>query len=172
MWPCRRHLHPPTYEYVFRLQIIKRMREQWKPGPFLLPFSGLGTRLASTIIVRSFKWYWSGFLCFNKAGVWFTLKATGVNVHITFDHYWLNKTHLKCVNRLREQLQQIGWISFCSTQNKAFYGSLGESAPIIIDSFGLVLCPSRFSFLFPFPFPFLFSSQFPFPAFPVAAVKA
>ena len=24
---------------------IKRMRKQWKPGPFLLPFSGLGTRL-------------------------------------------------------------------------------------------------------------------------------
>jgi len=21
------------------------MRKQWKPGPFLLPFSGLGTRL-------------------------------------------------------------------------------------------------------------------------------
>ena len=46
MWPRRRHLHPPTYEYVFRLRIIKHMRKQWKPGPFLLPFSGLGTRLA------------------------------------------------------------------------------------------------------------------------------
>ena len=43
--PRRRHLHPPTYEYVFRLRIIKRMRKPWKPGPFLLPFSGLGTRL-------------------------------------------------------------------------------------------------------------------------------
>ena len=27
------------------VRIIKRMRKQWKPGPFLLPFSGLGTRL-------------------------------------------------------------------------------------------------------------------------------
>ena len=43
--PRRRHLHPPTYEYVFRLRIIKRMRKPWKPGPFLLPFSDLGTRL-------------------------------------------------------------------------------------------------------------------------------
>ena len=28
---------------------IKRMRKQWKPGPFLLPFSGLGTRLHFTL---------------------------------------------------------------------------------------------------------------------------
>ena len=44
MRPRGHHLHPPTYEYVFRLRIIKRMRKQWKPGPFL-HFSGLGTRL-------------------------------------------------------------------------------------------------------------------------------
>ena len=28
---------------------IKRMRKQWKPGPFLLPFSGLGTRLGCAL---------------------------------------------------------------------------------------------------------------------------
>jgi len=38
---------PSHYEYVFRLRIITRMRKQWKPGPFLLPLSGLGTRLST-----------------------------------------------------------------------------------------------------------------------------
>jgi len=27
------------------------MYKQWKPGPFLLPFSGLGTRLGSVTVV-------------------------------------------------------------------------------------------------------------------------
>ena len=30
--------------------VIKRMRKQWKSGPFLLPFSGLGTRLSRYVI--------------------------------------------------------------------------------------------------------------------------
>ena len=50
MWLRRHHLHPPPYEYVLRLQIIKRMCKQWKPGPFLLPLSGLGTRLGEYIL--------------------------------------------------------------------------------------------------------------------------
>ena len=48
----------PAYEYVLRLQIIKRMRKQWKPGPFLLAVSGLGTRLTIhvlALIIRTVK---------------------------------------------------------------------------------------------------------------------
>ena len=37
---------------------------------------------------------------------------------------------MNSVNRLREQLQQIR-ISFCSTQNNTFYGSLGKSSTLL-----------------------------------------
>ena len=43
---------PSPYEYALWLQIIKRMRKQWKPGPFLLPLLGLGTRLLSSLPSR------------------------------------------------------------------------------------------------------------------------
>ena len=34
------------------------MRKQWKPGPFLLPFSGLGTRLGRVlVVVPCFHWF-------------------------------------------------------------------------------------------------------------------
>ena len=51
MWLRRHHLHPPLYQHVLRLRIIKHMRKQWKPGPFLLPLSGLGTRLPTILLV-------------------------------------------------------------------------------------------------------------------------
>ena len=39
----------PPYEDIFQLQIIKYMRKQWKPGPFLLPLSGQGMRLGNPV---------------------------------------------------------------------------------------------------------------------------
>ena len=81
MWPRRRHLHPLTYEYVFRLLIIKRMRKQLKPGPFHLPFSGLGTRLDSqpSCIQGDTVWtLWVGeiTLCSSSPRLGFTFMTT------------------------------------------------------------------------------------------------
>ena len=45
MWLWRRHWHPLTDQHVVKSEIIKRMREQLKPGPFSSSSSGLGMRL-------------------------------------------------------------------------------------------------------------------------------